>query len=225
MQTVIVWDIETVPDLEGFARANSLEGRSEAEVISVLGKGFPKPLYHSIVCIGILVAELIDQGWRVKSVSAPHVGEHSESVLIQQFSEQVADLRPVLVTYNGNGFDLPVLRYRAMLNKVSAPGFSSRPYFNRYTEDALDLCDTLSSFGSSTKMKLDEVCKFMGLDGKPNDINGSQVREYFEVGRIQEIADYCISDVVNTYRLWLRWELFKGNIDDAEFVFSDQIEA
>ena len=224
MPSVIVWDIETVPDLSGFARAHGLAGQSDAEIIAALGKGFPKPPYHSIVCIGALTAEWQDQGWKVTSVKAPHVGDQSEKELIQEFVDQVSELRPVLVTYNGSGFDFPVLRYRSMVHNVSAPGLFSRPYFNRYSEDALDLCDALSSFGSSTKMKLDEICKFMGLAGKPNDINGSQVREYFEAGRIQEISDYCVSDVINTYRLWLRWELFKGKLDQDEFEFSDKIE-
>jgi 3'-5' exonuclease len=53
---------------------------------------------------------------------------------------------PQLVTFNGNGFDLPVLRYRAMIHAISAPGLAERSYFNRHTEDALDLCDALSSF-------------------------------------------------------------------------------
>jgi predicted PolB exonuclease-like 3'-5' exonuclease len=61
------------------------------------------------------------------------------------------------VTFNGNGFDLPVLRYRAMIHSVSAPGLSFRQYFNRYTEDALGLCDVLSSFSRRTQI-LPESC-------------------------------------------------------------------
>src|SRR6516164_7989138 len=49
--SVIVWDLETVPDLRGFAAANSLVGKTDAEVRALLGNRFPKHIYHSIVCI------------------------------------------------------------------------------------------------------------------------------------------------------------------------------
>jgi 3'-5' exonuclease len=54
--SVIVWDLETVPDLAGFAAANDLVGKSDAEVRGVIGDKFPKHIYHSIVCIGALIA-------------------------------------------------------------------------------------------------------------------------------------------------------------------------
>jgi predicted PolB exonuclease-like 3'-5' exonuclease len=74
----------------------------------------------------------------IDAVGAPHVGERTEKQLISAFVDKIAELSPQLVTFNGNTFDLPVLRYRAMINSVSAPGLSARPYFNRYTDDALD---------------------------------------------------------------------------------------
>ena len=66
------------------------------------------------------------------------------------------------MTFNGSSFDLPVLRYRAMVHKASAPGLSARPYFNRYTDDAIDLCDVLSSFTSPEKSSLHELCRVSG---------------------------------------------------------------
>jgi hypothetical protein len=54
--TVIVWDLETVPDLGGFAAANDLVGKSDVEVREDIGDKFPKHIYHSIVCIGALIA-------------------------------------------------------------------------------------------------------------------------------------------------------------------------
>ena len=222
MSAVIVWDIETVPDIERFARANGLVGKSGDEVLEAMGEKFPKPAYHSIVCIGAVVAERVDGIWQVRAVGAPHIGERREEELIQTFVAKIADLAPKLVTYNGSSFDLPVLRYRAMTHRLSALGLSARPYFNRYTDDAVDLCDILSSFGASTKMRLDELCKLMGLAGKPADMNGAQVYEYFRAGRIKEIADYCVTDVVNTYRLWLRYELFRGSLNGEQFERSEQ---
>jgi len=129
---------------------------------------------------------------------------------------------PRLERYNGSAFDLPVLRYRAMIHEVFAPGMHNRAYFHRYTDDNVDLCDVLSSFSFGAKVKLDELSRIMGLPGKPDGIDGSQVETYFNAGRIQEIADYCKSDVINTYRLWLRHELFRGRLDQNQFEYSER---
>jgi len=130
-------------------------------------------------------------------------------------------VNPQLVTFNGTSFDLPVLRYRAMTHAVAAPGLAARPYFNRYTDDTIDLCDVLSSFSSLAKATLHEVCRVMGLPGKPAGISGAEVEKYFRDGHIREIADYCKSDVINTYRIWLRYELFRGKLTDAAFQASE----
>ncbi len=155
-------------------------------------------VYHSIVCIGALVAHRNESGWVVDALGAPHVGDRSEKQLIAAFVDRIAELSPQLVTFNGNSFDLPVLRYRAMINKVPVPGLSARPYFNRYSEDALDLCDALSSFSMQGKATLHEISKVLGLPGKPDCIDGGEVHRYFQDGKIQEIADYCETDIVNT---------------------------
>jgi 3'-5' exonuclease len=96
-----------------------------------------------------------------------------------------------------------------------------RPYFNRYTEDAVDLCDVLSSFNSQSKATLHELCRIMGLPGKPDGISGADVEKYYREGRIREIAEYCESDVVNTYRVWLRHELFRGRLSALGFEASE----
>jgi predicted PolB exonuclease-like 3'-5' exonuclease len=219
---VMVWDLETVPDLEGFAQANGLIGKSSAEIRAVMGNDFPKLIYHSIVCIGALVASRTPNGYEVQVVGAPHVGQRTEKELIESFVNKIGQLSPQMVTFNGGGFDLPVLRYRAMIHGVFAPGMHNRAYYHRYTDDNVDLCDVLSSFSYGGKVKLDELSRIMGLPGKPGGMDGSQVEAYFNAGRIQEIADYCKSDVINTYRLWLRHELFRGRLDRSQFVFSEE---
>src|SRR5271166_6900292 len=206
--SIIVWDIETVPDLRGFAAANGLIGRLDDEVRAEMGDKFPKLIYHSIVCIGALVAQRQEEHWAVTAVGAPNIGERSEREIISAFVNRIAEFAPQLVTFNGAAFDLPVLRYRAMVSGVAAPGLWARAYFNRYTEDAVDLCDVLSSFSAQGKASLDELSKMMGFPGKPDGIHGGEVHRYFREGRIKEIADYCETDIVNTYRVWLRYELF-----------------
>jgi predicted PolB exonuclease-like 3'-5' exonuclease len=108
-----------------------------------------------------------------------------------------------------------------MVHRVAAPGLSARPYFNRYTDDAVDLCDVLSSFSSQAKATLHELCRVMGLPGKPDGITGAEVEKYYRDGHIREIAEYCESDVLNTYRVWLRYELFRGQLSDVEFQASE----
>jgi predicted PolB exonuclease-like 3'-5' exonuclease len=219
---VIVWDLETIPDLPGFAAANGLAGKTDTEILEAIGDKFPKHIYHSIVCIGALVARREQGAWVVDALGAPHIGERTEKQLITAFVDKIAELCPLLVTFNGNSFDLPVLRYRAMIHEVAAPGLTARPYFNRYTEDALDLCDVLSSFSAQSKATLNELSRIMGLPGKPDGIDGSQVHRYFREGRIKEIADYCETDIVNTYRVWLRYELFRGRLGPAEYKASNR---
>ena len=135
--------------------------------------------------------------------------------------EKIAALSPQLVTFNGSSFDLPVVRYRAMVHGVAAPGLAARPYFHRYTDDAIELCDVLSSFSSQAKATLHELCRVMGLPGKPDGMTGAEVEKYYRDGHIREIAEYCESDVLNTYRIWLRYELFRGRLTDPEFQASE----
>jgi 3'-5' exonuclease len=219
--SVIAWDIETVPDLKGFAAANCQDGKSDDEIRAAMGDKFPKHIYHSIICIGALIAYQENDGWVVDVLGAPSVEKRSEKELITSFVDRIAELSPQLVTFNGSSFDLPVLRYRAMANGVPAPGLALRPYFNRYSEDAIDLCDVLSSFSAQGKATLHELCRVMGLPGKPSGIHGGQVEKYYRDGKIREIADYCESDVVNTYRVWLRYELFRGRLTEAAFRASE----
>ena len=151
MNSVIVWDLETVPDLRGFAAAKDLVDKSDDEIREAMGDKFPKHIYHSIACIGALIAHRDNDHWVVDALGAPHVGERTEKELIASFVDKIEELSPQLVTFNGHSFDLPVLRYRAMTHSLAAIGLSARPYFVRYSDDAIDLCDVLSSFSRAIK--------------------------------------------------------------------------
>src|SRR5215831_16364390 len=100
--SVLVWDLETVPDLAGFAIANDLLGKPDADVRAELGNRFPKHIYHTIVCICALVAHRESDHWAVDALGAPHVGERTEKQLIASFCDKIAELKPQLVTFNGN---------------------------------------------------------------------------------------------------------------------------
>jgi predicted PolB exonuclease-like 3'-5' exonuclease len=161
------------------------------------------------------------EGWRIDALGAPHTGDRPEADLIKSFADRVGQLRPQMVTWNGHAFDLPVLRYRAMVNRVAADGLQVRPYFHRYTEDAIDLCDVLGSYVPGGKVKLDEVSKILGLGGKPDGFDGSRVEEMVKEGRIEDVARYCETDVVNTYRIWMIYGLFRGAITTEQLDWSE----
>lgn len=219
-QRVIVWDIETIPDFDALRRVHDIE-LSDEEICSEVIKGkFPKHVFHQIVCIGAIIAERKYREWKIISRGAPNTGTRSEAALIKAFADRIGTLHPTLVTFNGHAFDLPVLRYRAMIHKISAPGLLIAPYFNRYGSCAVDLMDSLASFGQA-KATLHEICRSMGLPGKHSGVDGSQVHALYKEGRVQEISDYCSEDVTNTYRLWLRHELFCGRLSNEDFERSD----
>jgi predicted PolB exonuclease-like 3'-5' exonuclease len=129
----MVWDLETVPDLGAIARVHGLDAADDEAAREKLGDKF------KIACIGALNRGRVENVGQVRSLGAPHLEEQSEAELIPGFVDRIAELRPQLVTFNGGSFDLPILRYRAMMNTVSAPGLCLRPYFHRYADDALDL--------------------------------------------------------------------------------------
>jgi 3'-5' exonuclease len=196
-QTIIAWDLETIRDLEAAARMLGLGSAPDAEIREALGDSFPKHPLHKIACIGALIASR------------------------QPFVEKIGELRPQLITFNGHSFDLPVLRYRAMVNRVPAGGLHVRQYFHRFTDDALDLCDVLGSYVPGSKVKLDDVSKILGLAGKPDGMDGSKVEEMVAAGQIEEVARYCESDVLNTSRVWLVYELFRGAITEVQLEWSE----
>jgi 3'-5' exonuclease len=109
-----------------------------------------------------------------------------------------------------------------MVHGVSAPGLLARPYFHRYTEDAIDLCDALSSFSPQGKATLHEISRVLGLPGKPKGFDGGEVERYFHEGRTKDVAEYCETDIVNTYQVWLRYELFRGRLNGSEHHASEE---
>lgn len=228
---VLVFDLETVPDVKGFARAENMTQHPEREVRRQMGEKVARQLFQRIVCIGSLAAERVDGAWRPTSLDTPHAPQQDERALIEGFAARLEGApqlggAPQLVTFNGHAFDLPVLRYRAMLHSVSAPGLAARPYFDRAGSDTIDLCDLLSGQERHARAGLDELARLLDLPGKPHGVDGQAVggqavEAMFAEGRHDEIAAYCRSDVVNTYRCWLRYELFCGRLDERKFTASE----
>ena len=219
---VLVFDLETVPDVQAWAAATGLHGHAEKSLREQMGDKFPRQIFHRIVCLGALLADRGADGvWRATALEAPTLDQRGERDLIQDLVDRIDQLKPRLVTFNGSSFDLPVLRYRAMMHQVSAPGLAARRYFDRFAGDTVDLCDLLSSYDNHHRVSLHQLARVLGLPGKPEGVDGGAVEHLFRDGRHKDISDYCRSDVINTYRAWLRYELFRGALGEVEFAASE----
>lgn len=221
---VLVFDIETVPDVQGGRRLYGLEGLSDDEVAHVMyakrsqetgGKSeFLRHHLQRVVAISLVLRT--DSRLHVWSLGEPGSGE---AELIERFFEGLDRYTPLLVSWNGRGFDLPVLHYRALIHGISAPrywetgehdpGFRWNNYLNRFHERHTDLMDVLAGYESRAYASLHEVATLLGLPGKLG-MSGADVWERFRALDIESIRDYCENDVLNTYLVYLRYELMRG---------------
>jgi predicted PolB exonuclease-like 3'-5' exonuclease len=246
MTTLVVFDIEAVPDLVAARRLlGEAEGTPAAETRQRLGQRYARngddprtaflkvPIYQ-IVCVATLSARREDGGaWQVNQIGSRSVGEKTEAeVLLGFFKTLPLDARgvgPLLVTFGGNGFDLPLLRYRAFALGVPVPalhGGVRRDYWQRFGQDHMDLCDVLSGYGASPKPSLAEVAALAEIPVKIGGIDGSQVEAYVAAGKLSEVADYCLSDVLATYAVYLRFAMVRGDLSPAHYAASmDSLKA
>jgi hypothetical protein len=206
----LVLDIETIPDVERWKRPEVTPDTGAAATTP-----FPPAWAHRIVVIGCL---WLDHGYRLKRlgvVGDPAGGEGSpdqrERTLLEDFSRFVGRARPVLVTYNGRSFDLPVIALRSLCHGISLGWYyRERNVRYRYSEEGhLDLCDWLADHGATRSGSLDAVARLIGLPGKVG-VDGSQVEGLYKAGQLAEIQRYCLADVAQTALLFLRFRLLQG---------------
>src|SRR5690606_7210352 len=151
----------------------------------------------------------------------------SEKELIERFFEGVERFTPQLVSWNGGGFDLPVLHYRALRHGVQAPryweagdedqAFRYNNYLNRYHVRHLDLMDVLSSYQARARVSLQSAAMLLGLPGKLG-MSGDKVWEAYLEGRLDVIRNYCETDVLNTFLIYLRFEMMRARLTRAEYL-------
>jgi len=132
---------------------------------------------------------------------------------------------PTLVTWNGSGFDLPVLHYRGLINNVQAPrywdlgeddsNFKWNNYIGRFHLRHTDLMDVLAGYNNRAFAPLDEIAVLLGFPGKMG-MSGSKVWQQFCAGEIKAIRDYCETDALNTYLVYLHWLFIRGQLTDAD---------
>jgi predicted PolB exonuclease-like 3'-5' exonuclease len=224
---VLVFDIETIPDIEGLRRLHGLgkevADRDVAAMAFQLRRqetgGDFLPLYlHRVIVISCALRER--DSFRVWSLG--EIG-CAEGELLQRFFDGIDKYTPQLVSWNGGGFDLPVMHYRGLMHGVNAArywemgdgdykdsrDFKWNNYISRYHSRHLDLMDLLALYQPRAAAPLDQMAQLMGLPGKLG-MAGSAVWEAYQSGKIPEIRNYCETDVANTYLVFLRFQLMRG---------------
>jgi predicted PolB exonuclease-like 3'-5' exonuclease len=231
---VLVFDIETIPDVAGLrALRADAAGLSDAEVYArecaqraEAGRSDFMP-HHLQRVLVISCVFRNAEGLRVHSfVDREPDGRSDEARVIQQFFTTVEKKVPQLVSWNGGGFDLPVLHYRGLRHGVVAGKywdlgeddreFKWNNYIGRYHMRHLDLMDLLAMYQPRAAAPLDAMAKLCGFPGKLG-MDGSAVYGAYLAGRLDEIRRYCETDVMNTYLLYCRFQKMRGGFTETEY--------
>ena len=228
VSNVFAFDIETVPDVEFGRRLHGLEGLTDKQVGYVMqtrqreqtGSEFLSLEQHRVVAIS--VAMRTRDGFKAWSLGDP---ESTEADLVRRFFDGIERYSPTLVSWNGSGFDLPVLHYRALRHSVQAhrywemgdedQAFRWNNYVSRFHWRHVDLMDVLSGYQRRASVGLDNIAQLLGLPGK-RGMTGAGVWEAHLEGRFEEIRHYCEIDVINAYLVYLRFELMRGRLTHDE---------
>jgi len=221
----LAFDIETVPDVELGRRLLDLDELPDEDIVSAMtfrslqqkGTEFLPLQQHRVVAISCALRDGDDL--RVWSLGEPGSDERE---IIQRFFDGIERYTPELVSWNGGGFDLPVLHYRAMYCRVSCArywetgdddrSFRYNNYLSRYHWRHVDLMDVLAGFQPRARARLDEIAVMLGFPGKMG-LAGDQVWPFFRDGRIDAIRNYCETDVLNTWLVFLRFQHMRGLLD------------
>jgi hypothetical protein len=222
---LLVFDIETVPDVELGRRMLGLRELSDAQVAKAMftscrartGSDFLPHEQHRVVAISCVLRTR--EQLKVWSLGDP---DAEEAELITRFYDGIEKYTPDLVSWNGGGFDLPVLHYRALKTGVQAARyweigdedreFRYNNYLSRFHWRHIDLMDVLAGFQNRARASLAHTATLLGLPGKLG-FAGDQVWDAYLAGGLPRIRQYCETDVLNTYLIFLRFEYMRGRLD------------
>jgi predicted PolB exonuclease-like 3'-5' exonuclease len=227
--TILVFDIETIPDIDSGKKLYDLQNLSDLDTAQALfalrrakvGNDF-LPHYLQKICA---ISVILSHGPQVKVWSLGDE-QSDEKELISRFFAGIDKHTPTLVSWNGSGFDLPVLHYRALLHGIAAPtyweigdnqqNFRWNNYLSRFHYRHIDLMDVMAGFQNKAFAPLDDIATMLGFPGKMG-MSGAKVWDQYANGQIKSIRDYCETDVLNTYCVYLRFELIRGTITQEEY--------
>jgi predicted PolB exonuclease-like 3'-5' exonuclease len=231
---VLVFDIESIPDTAGLRTLRGGDPAQDDRAVHAeevarrkeQGRSEFMPLHLQRVLV-ISCVYRSGERLQVRSlVDREPGGVSDERRIIQTFFDIVERRVPQLVSWNGGGFDLPVLHYRGLRHGVVASkywdmgdddrDFKFNHYIGRYHLRHLDLMDLLSLYQPRASAPLDGLAKLCGFPGKLG-MDGSQVYAAYLEGRTDEIRRYCETDAMNTYLLYCRFQKMRGGFTEAEY--------
>ncbi len=225
----LVFDIETIPDLEGGRRILGLRDEDDAGVWEAMrakrradkGNEFMPGHLQKVVAISCVMRA-------GDALTCWSIGDETsdEAELIQKFFHGIDRYKPILVSWNGGGFDLPVLHYRGLIHGVRAQAYWDNGHFDRdskwnnytkrYEYQHTDLMDVLALYTGRQNAPLTEIAVLLGLPGKLG-MDGSKVFTAYQAGKLDEIRAYCETDVLNTWLVYLRFQFMRGHLSDDEY--------
>lgn len=230
MANLFVFDIETVPDVEAGQRFHELPDMEPHDIAQAMfqlrrqesGHDFLPHYLQKIVAISVVIrTSKFFKVWSLGEIDA------SEKELLQRFFSGIEKYTPTLISWNGSNFDLPVIHYRSLLHNVSGKTywengesdnqFRWNNYLNRYHERHTDLMDVLSSYQARATASLNKIATLLGFPGKMG-MSGDKVWDYYQQGRLEEIRSYCETDVLNTYLVYLRFQVIRGKLPESEYL-------
>lgn len=228
---LFVFDIETVPDVAGGRRLWGFDGLDDEGVATAMfarrlqetGGASDFIRHHLQRVVAISVAFRDGDRLRVWSLGDE---DADEADIIRRFFEGIERYTPTLVSWNGSGFDLPVLHYRALLHGIAAPrywetgdedhAFRYNNYLGRFHWRHVDLMDVMAAYQPRASAPLDEIASLLGLPGKFG-LTGADVWPQYLAGNIGAIRDYCETDVLNTWLVYLRFQLMRGHLQAGQY--------
>ena len=230
MTPILTFDIETIPDIAGLRKVYGLDDQASDAAVAEMafqrrrqatGSDFLQHHLHRVLVISCALRT--DEGMRIWSVGNAEDGEAS---IIQRFFDGIERYTPQLVSWNGGGFDLPVLHYRGLIHGIRAArywdqgeddrDFKWNNYISRYHARHTDLMDLLAMYQPRANAPLDDMAKLCGFPGKLG-MDGSQVWDAYQRGALDEIRNYCETDVANTYLVFLRFQLMRGLMTQTHY--------
>jgi hypothetical protein len=228
---VFVFDIETVPDVDGARKLWNIDGLEDKDVANIMfskrqqeTEGRVDFLRHHLHRI-VAISAVLRAGDRL-SVWSLGEEDSPEPELIRRFFEGIGRFTPILVSWNGGGFDLPVLHYRALQHRIPAhrywdtgaedPSFRYNNYLGRFHWRHIDLMDVISGYQGRAVAPLDDIATLLGFPGKFG-MSGKDVWPRYLDGNIKSIRDYCETDALNTYLVYLNFELIRGHLLESQY--------
>jgi len=230
MTPTLVFDIETIPDTDGLRALLDVPPNASDEDIANIafhqrrqknGTDFLQLHQHKICAISCALRE--GSNFKVWTLGDE---KSTEAEIIQRFYDGIEKYTPQIISWNGGGFDLPVLHYRGLIHGVNAARywdmgeddkeFKWNNYISRYHMRHIDLMDVMAMYNARANAPLDEIAKLCGFPGKLG-MDGSKVWEAYKAGKLAEIRDYCETDVANTHLVFLRFQLMRGHLTQAAY--------